>query len=45
MILDVADPETFSGDQAKLDRERDQLRSIGYDEIARGEGLVVLRKR
>ena len=45
VILDVADPQTFARDRARFDRERDALRSIGYEEIAGGDGLSVLRRR
>ncbi len=45
VILDIADPQTFARDRARFDRERDALRSIGYEEIAGGDGLSVLRRR
>jgi uncharacterized membrane protein len=45
VILDVADPQTFLRDRAAFDREREALRGIGYDEIATGDGLAVLRRR
>lgn len=45
VILDAADPQTFLGDQAAFARERDAIRALGYDEVASGEGLSVLRRR
>jgi uncharacterized membrane protein len=45
IILDVADRESFRGDRRKLAREVEALRSAGYEETARGEGLSVLRRR
>lgn len=45
VILDIADPQTFARDRGRFDREREALRSLGYEEIAGGEGLSILRRR
>ena len=45
VILDIADGQTFERDPARFARERDAIRALGYDEVATGEGLTVLRRR
>ena len=45
VILDAADPQLIRRDQARFEAERDALHSIGYEEIASAEGLVILRRR
>lgn len=51
VILDIADAQTFERDPVRFARELDALRAprmsggLGYDEIASGDGLSVLRRR
>lgn len=45
VILDIADAQTFERDPVRFARERDAIRGLGYDEVASGEGLSVLRRR
>lgn len=45
VILDVAGPRTFRGNRARFERERDAIRALGYEEVATGDGLSVLRRR
>jgi hypothetical protein len=45
VILDLADAETFGRDPVRFTRERDAIRGLGYDEVASGDGLSVLRRR
>jgi uncharacterized membrane protein len=45
VILDFADAETFGRDPVRFARERDAIRGLGYDEVAAGDGLSVLRRR
>jgi len=45
VILDAADRETFDRDLQKFARERHAIRGLGYDEVATGDGLSVLRRR
>lgn len=45
VILDIADPQTFAGDPARFERERQALLGLGHVEVARGDGLSVLRRR
>ena len=45
VILDIADGQTFERDPARFARERDAIRGLGYEEVASGEGLSVLRRR
>ncbi|CAN5240057.1 DUF2079 domain-containing protein [soil metagenome] len=45
VILDRADPQFIRGDATRFAVERDALRSVGYEEVAVGEGIVILRKR
>ena len=45
VILDVADPQFIRHDASRLAAEREALRSVGYEDVANGEGLVIMRRR
>ncbi|HET8568491.1 MAG TPA: DUF2079 domain-containing protein [Candidatus Limnocylindria bacterium] len=45
IVLDAADRQSFFGERARFDAEVERWRSSGYEEIARGDGLSVLRRR